>query len=52
VATGEKDDASRTMRRAMLGPEYSMPRRATQPGHARVSDYLTSMAWGLDPRGA
>jgi hypothetical protein len=45
VAEGEKFEASRAMRRAMLGPDYVDAQTADpNPVMREFSDYLTSMA--------
>ena len=48
MAEDEKDEASRAMRRAMLGPDY-VDAQANDPNPTlrEFSDYLTSMAWGV-----
>jgi 4-carboxymuconolactone decarboxylase len=52
VAEDEKFEASRVMRRAMLGPEY-VDAQTTDPNPVmrEFSDYLTSTAWGVWTRG-
>jgi 4-carboxymuconolactone decarboxylase len=52
VAADEKFEASRAMRREMLGPEY-VDAQTTDPNPVmgEFSDYLTSMAWGVWTRG-
>ena len=52
VAEDEKFEASRAMRREMLGPEY-VDAQTTDPNPVmrEFSDYLTSMAWGVWTRG-
>ncbi len=48
MAEDEKFEASRAMRRAMLGPDY-VDAQTSDPNPAlrEFSDYLTSMAWGV-----
>ena len=52
MAEDEKFEASRAMRRAMLGPEY-VDAQTTDPNPVmrEFSDYLTSTAWGVWTRG-
>ena len=52
VAEDEKFEASRAMRREMLGPAY-VDAQTTDPNPVmrEFSDYLTSMAWGVWTRG-
>jgi 4-carboxymuconolactone decarboxylase len=52
VAEDEKFEASRAMRRAMLGAEYVDAQTSDpNPVMGEFSDYLTSMAWGVWTRG-
>jgi 4-carboxymuconolactone decarboxylase len=52
VAADDKDEASRAMRRAMLGPEYvDAQTNDPNPVMREFSEYLTSMAWGVWTRG-
>jgi 4-carboxymuconolactone decarboxylase len=52
MAEDEKFEASRAMRRAMLGDTY-VDEQITDPNPVmrEFSDYLTSMAWGVWTRG-
>ena len=52
MAEDEKFEASRAMRRAMLGADY-VDAQTTDPNPVmrEFSDYLTSMAWGVWTRG-
>jgi 4-carboxymuconolactone decarboxylase len=52
MAQDEKFEASRAMRRAMLGAEY-VDAQTTDPNPVmrEFSDYLTSTAWGVWTRG-
>ena len=52
MAEDEKFEASRAMRRAMLGSEY-VDAQTTDPNPVmrEFSDYLTSTAWGVWTRG-
>jgi 4-carboxymuconolactone decarboxylase len=48
VAEDERDEAARSMRRAMLGPEYVDAQTSDpNPVMREFSDHLTSMAWGV-----
>src|SRR5271156_1358224 len=48
VAEDEKFEASRAMRRAMLGADYVDAQTSDpNPVMREFSDYLTSMAWGV-----
>src|ERR1700722_15222164 len=52
VAEDEKFEASRAMRRAMLGAEYVDAQTSDpNPVMGEFSDYVTSMAWGVWARG-
>src|SRR5580692_510549 len=52
MAEDEKFEASRAMRRAMLGPEYvDAQTNDPNPVMREFSDYLTSTAWGVWTRG-
>ena len=52
MAEDEKFEASRAMRRAMLGAEYVDAQTSDpNPVMREFSDYLTSMAWGVWTRG-
>src|ERR1700729_507147 len=52
VAEDKEFEASRAMRRAMLGAEYVDAQTSDpNPVMREFSDYLTSMAWGVWTRG-
>jgi 4-carboxymuconolactone decarboxylase len=52
VSDDEKFEASRAMRRAMLGADYVDGQTSDpNPVMREFSDYLTSMAWGVWTRG-
>lgn len=52
VAEGDTFEASRAMRRAMLGDAYVDAQTSDpNPAMGEFSDYITSMAWGVWTRG-